>query len=188
MSYVNVGDDDKKRDDFTDLALPFSGAAYKFAFRLTRREEDATELVQETFLRAYRTFASFKNGTNCRAWLFTIVYSIFVNEYHKERRRPNLVSIDDTDESFQKAIAVWDSAAKTEIGPEVDRALDRLPEDFRTAIILVDIEEWTYEEAALILTCPIGTVRSRLFRARKMLFAELQEYAVLNGYAKETHG
>lgn len=116
------------------------------------------------------------------------MYSVFVNRYHKEQRRPEHISIDESDESFQKAIAVWDPANPNELGAEVNQALDRLPADFRSAMILVDIEEMTYEEAASILNCPIGTLRSRLFRGRKMLFVELQEYARHNGYANKTHG
>ncbi len=179
---------ENKRDSFEAIALPYTKSIYNAALRLTRRPEDAGDLVQETFLRAYRTFGNFTPGTNCKAWLFTIMYSIFVNKYRKEQRQPEHISIDESDEAYQQALAIWDPLSPTEIGTEVNQALDRLPESFRSVVLLVDVEEMTYEEAAAILDCPLGTVRSRLFRARKLLFMELQAYAHGQGYARKSHG
>ncbi|CAN5434157.1 sigma-70 family RNA polymerase sigma factor [soil metagenome] len=178
-----------KRDQFEALALPFTKSIYNTALRLTHRPEDASDLVQETCLRAYRTFSNFTPGTNCKAWLFTIMYSVFVNRYRKEQREPKSVSIEELEEKFHRSLAAaeWDSHLApnpVEMGTEVDRALNQLPESFRLTVLLVDVEEMTYEEAAAILNCPVGTVRSRLFRARKLLFLELQQYAGEKGYAR----
>ncbi len=175
---------------FEAVALPFADSLYGKALYLTRNPDDASDLVQETYLRAYRTFSSYKAGTNCRAWLFTILYSIFVNRYRKEQREPDMVSIDGLEESFHRTLADenWeaDFAALThsEIhwqGPEVAQALDKLPEAFRSAVLLVDVDGLNYEDAAGVLNCPLGTLRSRLFRARKLLFLELREYALRMG-------
>ncbi len=174
---------------FESAALPFMGALYHKAVVLTRRPEDASDLVQETYLRAYRNFASFTEGTNCKAWLFTIQYSIFVNKYRKAQREPELLSIDEMEEQFHGAIGQqnWeaDFAALDWKEPEVDAALGKLPEGFRAAVLLVDVEELSYEEAATVLACPVGTLRSRLARARRMLFVELQAYARTKGFCRE---
>ena len=114
------------------------------------------------------------------------MYSIFANRYRKEQRHPEPISIDASDEIFRLA-AASDLPNMNEIGLEVNQALDRLPEAFRSALIMVDVEELSYEEAAAALNCPVGTVRSRLFRARRLLFTELQSYARQNGYALKSH-
>ena len=174
---------------FESAALPFMGALYHKAVVLTRRPEDASDLVQETYLRAYRNFASFTEGTNCKAWLFTIQYSIFVNKYRKAQREPEMLSLDEMDEQFHSATGLqnWeaDFAALDWREPEVDAALGKLPEGFRAAVLLVDVEELSYEEAAAVLACPLGTLRSRLARARRMLFVELRDYARTKGFCRE---
>ena len=176
---------------FEAVALPFMNALYNKALHLTRSPEDAADLVQETFLRAYRTFANFAEGTNCKAWLFTILYSIFVNRYHKTQREPDTVSIEEFEETYHHGLAdpLWDDDFAVLVGseldwqgPEVSQALARLPEDFRAAVLLVDVEEFSYEEAAAVLNCPVGTLRSRLFRARRVLFVELRDYARKVGF------
>jgi RNA polymerase sigma-70 factor (ECF subfamily) len=176
---------------FEAAALPFVNALYNKALHLTRNPEDASDLVQETFLRAYRTFANFAEGTNCKAWLFTILYSIFVNQYRKAQREPDTVSIDELEATYHRELtdASWDDdfaiLAGSELdwqGPEVSRALGKLPEEFRAAVLVVDVEQLTYEEAAAILNCPVGTLRSRLFRARRVLFVELRDYARKMGF------
>ncbi len=181
---------DNKRVHFEAAALPLTKSIYNTALRLTRRHEDAGDLVQETYLRAYRTFQNFTPGTNCKAWLFTILYSVFVNKYRKDQREPEAVSIDELEEKFQSnLIAVGTdpflSLNQLEVGTEVDQALNSLPEAFRSVLLVVDVEEMTYEEAATVLNCPVGTVRSRLFRARKLLFIELQQYALKKGYVQK---
>jgi RNA polymerase sigma-70 factor, ECF subfamily len=165
-------------------------ALYNQALRLTRNSEDASDIVQETYLRAYRTFANFKEGTNCKAWLFTILYSIFVNKYRKRQREADTVSIEELEQKFHRTLAdgQWETnlvATGSELDwqePELNHALAKLPEDFRSAVLLVDVQGFTYEEAAAALECPVGTVRSRLFRARRMLFVELKDYARRKGF------
>lgn len=172
------------RAEFEDWALPVAPALYRTAHRLSRRPEDAKDLVQETFLRAYRTFGQFQPGTNVRAWLFTILHSILSNEWRRRRRAPEEVPLEIVEERFVSALraagADAESALLQRLGasPEIESALRSLPEDYRAAILLVDVEELNYEEAAEILSCPVGTVRSRLHRARKLLFASLHDYAV----------
>jgi RNA polymerase sigma-70 factor, ECF subfamily len=180
------------RTRFEETALPLLGSLYGAAVRLTDRER-AADLVQDTCLRAYRTFANFTPGTNAKAWLFTIMYSVFVNSYRKGRREPPVVSLDELEARFDRTLDVPDATAHVEIlrnpeldwkGSEAERALQRLPEEFRAAVLLVDVEELTYEEAAQVAACPLGTLRSRLFRGRKMLWLELQDYARKRGYVK----
>lgn len=175
--------------------MPVAKSLYNAALRLTQRPEDAGDLMQETFLRAYRTFSNFDSGTNVKAWLFTILYSIFVNRYRKAQREPESVSIAELEERFQRTIEVVDSRAQAAVtdnpnlgwqGPEVQEALDRLPHEFRAVVLLVDVEELSYEEAAMVMNCPLGTLRSRLSRARKMLYLALQDYARKMGYLRES--
>jgi RNA polymerase sigma-70 factor (ECF subfamily) len=185
--------DGAKREAFEAAAVPFMRALYNMALRLTGQPEDAADLVQDTYLRAYRTFENFKPGTNCRAWLFTILYSIFANQYRQTKRRPRTDSLEELEQRFQQFAQVTDDPA-TDItmvegwgwrwSPEVERALRELPEDFRAPLLLVDVEGFSYEEAASILGCPVGTVGSRLFRGRTALFVMLQEYAQQAGFGK----
>jgi RNA polymerase sigma-70 factor (ECF subfamily) len=183
-----INNAENKRSQFEAIALPFMKSIYNTALCLTHRPEDASDLVQETYLRAYRTFSNFTPGTNCKAWLFTIMYSIFVNRYRKEQREPESVSVEELEEQFHRSLAVAESDPySTQSGAmaaEVNQALNRLPESFRLAVLLVDIEEMSYEEAATVLNCPLGTLRSRLFRARKLLFLELEPYALRKGYSQ----
>lgn len=185
--------DTSQRARFEQLALPLLGPLHGTAMRLTRRPEDSADLVQETLLRAYRTFASFKAGTNAKAWLFTIMYSIFVNAYRRAQREPDMVTVQVLDERFQRSLEIPDWSAHLEIlnnpllewhGSEAERALEQLPESFRLAVLLVDVQDLSYEEAAEVAQCPLGTLRSRLFRARKALALELQVYARKIGYLK----
>ena len=184
------------RTEFEATAPPLMRVVYNAALRLVRRPQDASDLVQETYLRAYRTFANFSQGTNCKAWLFTIMYSIFINRYRKERREPQSVSFDQWEERLDRSIAtsseqpdhrmVTEGVGGRWTSPEVENALKQLPEAFRSAVLLVDVEDLTYDEAAAVLHCPIGTLRSRLFRARQLLFeAALPRLgAVGAGYAR----
>ena len=190
-SFPNESDTPSAR--FEAVALPFMNALYGKALHLTRRPEDAADLVQETFLRAYRTFANFAEGTNAKAWLFTILYSLFINQYRKDQRAPDTVSMDELEEVFHQTLADPDWEANfialvdSELdwsGPEVRTVLEQLPENFRTAILLVDVEELSYEEAATVVSCPVGTLRSRLFRARRLLFVALRDYARRLGFSK----
>jgi RNA polymerase sigma-70 factor, ECF subfamily len=188
-------DPDTKRARFEATALPFLKTLYNAALRLTGGfAADAGDLVQETYLRAYRTFESFVPGTNCKAWLLTILYSVFVNHWKRERRAAFPLPTDELEQRYHEAAAATgDVAADTaplmpdeRWGPEVDRALRLLPEALRAAVLVVDVEQLSYEEAAVALGWPIGTLRSRLFRARKQLFAALEAYAREVGYLKNS--
>lgn len=180
-----VGDDRRAR--FDAEAVVHLRAVYNAALRLTRDPERARDLTQESMLRAFRAFDTYQTGTNARAWLLKVVYSVFVNQYHQGRRTPATESIEalEMQHGFEPAAPSaptadpWQPEGWTE--PIVRDALDRLPDDFRTAVLLVDVEELSYEEAATVMGCAVGTVRSRLFRARRLLAAALTELARAQG-------
>src|SRR5205809_5444342 len=141
MAFSAPNENEPAATRFEAATLPFMEALYNQALRLTQRREDAGDVVQETYLRAYRTFANFKEGTNCKAWLFTILYSIFVNKYRKEQREPDTVSIDELEETFHRTLADRDretnfgGLARSELDwaqPDVTHALAKHPEDFRS--------------------------------------------------------
>jgi RNA polymerase sigma-70 factor, ECF subfamily len=183
------GDSRDKRARFEATAMPFMRTVYNTALRLSHRPEDASDLAQETFLRAYRTFDGFTAGTNCKAWLFTILYSVFINRYRKEQRSPPAISIEALEKRYHvhlKTAAGLDPLVGegSWADPHVEDALRQLPEAFRSAVLLVDVEELSYEEAAAALGCPLGTLRSRLFRARRLLFGALQDYARETGHLR----
>lgn len=191
MPKNNTGYDLKKYNDFEKECLPHMNSLYSYAFRFTGDRESANDLVQETYLKAFRFFDKFERGTNCKAWLFRILKNSFINDYRKKSQEPGKVDYDDI-ENFYESIksseiktshAIEDSFSSL-LDDELTEAIKRLPEDFRTIILLSDIEGLTYEEIADFLDCPIGTVRSRLHRARKMLYAKLYKYAKERGYAK----
>ena len=167
--------------------MPFAPMLYRTARRIAGRPDDANDLVQETFLRAYRTFANFQDGTNAKAWLFTIMYSIVSNQGRADRRAPVEVPVEELEGRFGVALAAEYADAeqvmlsRLEASPEVDRALRDLPDAQRAAVLMVDVEGLTYEEAAVVLDCPVGTVRSRLARGRKQLFVTLAEYVRRTG-------
>jgi RNA polymerase sigma-70 factor (ECF subfamily) len=187
-------DSEAKQAEFEATALPFLATLYNTAHRLTRGSDDAGDLVQDTYLRAFRTFENFAPGTNCRAWLLTIMYSVFINHYHKSRRQPVTVSIDELEDRFEQYLESSDDSSvasglvdvgamhAARMNPEVDTALRQLPDDFRLPVLFVDVEGLSYEEAAEVLRCPVGTIRSRLYRGRRLLFAALKEYATSMGF------
>ncbi|MGH9360549.1 MAG: sigma-70 family RNA polymerase sigma factor [Thermoanaerobaculia bacterium] len=181
----------ERRAAFEAEALPHLERLHRAARRLVRRPEEAADLVQETYLRAYRTFDGFTPGTNSRAWLFTILYSVFINIYHRQRRAPREASLSELEERFDRVLAApgWDApllalepAGAWGTSAEVTAALLALPAEFRAAVVLVDLGELSYEEAGAAMSCPLGTVRSRLARGRKLLAARLHDYAVRLGY------
>ena len=152
-------------------------------------EDDARDLLQETYLKAYRFWDKYEKGTNIRAWLFRIMKNSYINRYRKETKEPDKVDYDDI-ENFYNTIRAESTDPNdlqqqlygNLLGDEVTKALQSLPDDFRTVVILCDIEGLTYEEIAEFVECPIGTVRSRLHRGRKLLQAKLFEYAKQQGY------
>ncbi len=180
-----------RRRRFETEAVPFMQPLYRTAVHLTRSADEARDLVQETYLRAYRAFDQFTAGTNCKAWLFTIMHSIFNSAYRKARREQAGMHMLALDAEHELAAAGFDerstdganAAYRDPTDAQVERALAQLPEDFRAVVLLVDIGELSYEAAAAALQCPVGTVRSRLFRARGLLYGALQDYAREQGYA-----
>ena len=171
--------------------MPHVDSMYNFAYRLTFDEDDAKDLVQDTYLKAFRFINSFERGTNAKAWLFRILKNSFINEYRKKSKQPNKVDYneveqyynsDDVDENITTDLRV--ETVQHMIGDEISGALNNIPVDFRTVIILSDLEGFTYEEMSKILDIPIGTVRSRLHRARNMLKEKLASYAKEMGYNK----
>ncbi len=174
---------------FDNEFLPQIDSMYNFAYRLTFDEDDAKDLVQETYLKAFRFIDSFQRGTNAKAWLFRILKNSFINDFRKKSKEPSKVDYqevetyynsDDVDASITTDLRV--EAVQDMIGDEISNALNSLAVDFRTVIILCDLEGFTYEEMAKILDIPIGTVRSRLHRARNLLKEKLKSYAESMGY------
>ena len=171
---------DSERDvAFERDALPWLDDVYRFALSLTRDEADADDVVQETFLRAYRSWHTFIPGTDCRRWLFTICRNVFLRS--RERQRPT-VDLEDGEQDAVAAGSVYAAArekgyediyARLDLAPALRDAIDELAEPFRSAGILVDVEDMTYESAAEVMQVPIGTVRSRLFRGRRLLQEKL---------------
>jgi len=178
------------RKDFETEAIPHMSALYNFAMRLTHDADDSADLVQETYLKAYRFFNKFERGTNCKAWLFRILKNSFINRFRKTSQAPSTVEYDVIEEFYE---TVRDSSIETSVLDEqlfaqtldddISSALDALPEEFRTVVILCDIEGFTYQEAAEFTDCPVGTIRSRLHRARRILAGQLASYAQARGFS-----
>lgn len=188
---VENGKSSKKTKDgiFRKEFLPHADALYNFAFHLTYNEDDANDLVQETFLKSYRFIDSYQQGTNAKAWLFKILKNAFINDYRKKSKQPSkvdydeIVSYHDTDEDGHvEYLDLRQELFQGMLGDEITRALNDLPVDFKTIILLCDIEEFSYEEIAKIIDIPIGTVRSRLHRARNILKEKLRDYALKEGF------
>ncbi|MAE87030.1 MAG: RNA polymerase subunit sigma [Flammeovirgaceae bacterium] len=179
----------ERKTIFDGEFLPHLDAMYNFAYRLTFDQDDAKDLVQDTFMKAYRFINSFEKGTNAKAWLYRILKNSFINDFRKKSKEPgkvdyqeveNFYNSDNVDES--KTVDLRIDTVKDMMGDEVTNALNALAVDFRTVIILCDLEGFTYEEMAKILDIPIGTVRSRLHRARNLLKEKLKTYAESMGY------
>jgi RNA polymerase sigma factor (sigma-70 family) len=181
---------DKQKDEiFHGEFMPHINSMYNFAYRLTMDGDDAKDLLQDTYLKAYRFIESFQQGTNAKAWLFRILKNSFINDYRKKSKEPSKVDYqevesyynsDEVDRQITPDLRV--EALQDMIGDEISDALNSLDVDFKTVIILADLEEFKYDEMAKILDIPIGTVRSRLHRARNLLKEKLSEYAKKMGY------
>lgn len=175
---------------FEEEFLPQIDALYTFAYHLTYNEDDANDLVQETYLKAFRFIEKYNEGTNAKAWLFKILKNAFINQYRRKSKQPTQVDYEDItsyqdveeDSSLPGYADLREEMFQSMIGDEVTNAINALPVDFRVVILLCDIEGFTYEEISKILDIPIGTVRSRLHRARNMLKEKLREYARTMGY------
>lgn len=177
------------RDEFESLTLDHLDPLYAAALRLTKNERDAEDLVQDTFLRAFRFFDKFERGTNIKAWLFKILTNTFINRYRRKVKERSVVE-DERDTVHERFMSrdVSESTANPEqyffdrlLSDDVLAAIDALPLDFRMVVILADLQEFSYKEIAEILDCPVGTVMSRLYRGRKLLQKYLIGYAVEQG-------
>lgn len=172
--------------------MPYMDQLYGAARRMTRNAADAEDLVQETYLRAYKGYDRFAEGTNLRAWLFRILTNLFINEYRRRKRRPTEVDLGDTDtlymyrglggaELARRARSAEDELLDGLTSAEVRHAIESLSDTYRVAVLLADVEGFAYKEVAEILDVPIGTVMSRLHRGRKKLREALQEYGRTRG-------
>jgi RNA polymerase sigma-70 factor (ECF subfamily) len=175
---------------FEREALPWIDDVYRFALSLTRDESDADDVVQDTYLRAFRSWHTYLPGSDCRRWLFTICRNVFLRS--RERARPT-VELDASEIDAATAGSVFTTAvdeglddmfARLDLGPAISNALSKIPEPFRATLIIVDVEDQSYESAAEILGVPIGTVRSRLFRGRRLMQEQLLSYAVDAGFGR----
>ncbi len=183
------------RDGIGEEALNYLDALYRTALRLTRNEADAEDLVQETYLKAFRFRDKYRPGTNLRAWLFRILTNSFINRYRKKQREPRQTSVEDAEDFFlyrqisaQRDEHLFPSAEEEALAKladeDVKRAIEELPEQFRIAVILADIEGFSYKEIAEITNVKIGTVMSRLSRGRRLLGRKLWDYAKRAGYVR----
>lgn len=182
----------RKQSDFRSEMLPHLDAMYNFALRLTTDPTDAEDLVQDTVVKAYRFFSSYEKGTNAKAWLFRILKNSYINNYRKKSKRPNEVDYDEVSTFYETIRADQTDTSDLEermyrdmLDDTVTKALEDLPEDFRSVVLLCDVEGFTYEEIANMLDVPIGTIRSRLHRGRNLLRAALESYARNRGFSSE---
>jgi RNA polymerase sigma-70 factor, ECF subfamily len=183
------GTSEEQRRRFEEEALPHLDALYTMAVRLARNPHDASDLVQETILRAYRFFDRFEQGTNCRAWLLTILFNNFRNGYRRSAREQPASSPEEFERRIEAESLRPDSpnsdpeVTLSELGMEreVEAALDELPAEFREALLLVDVQELSYQEISRVLNIPIGTVKSRVSRGRSLLREALTAYAKERG-------
>jgi RNA polymerase sigma-70 factor (ECF subfamily) len=185
-----------EREQFAEQAMEHMAGLYSAALRMTRNPSDAEDLVQETYLKAYRSFGSFEDGTNLRAWLYRILTNTYINAYRSKQRRPDEQELDDIEDLYlYRRIGALESAAASRSAEdqlmdlftdgEVKDAIEALPETFRIAVYLADVEGFSYKEIADMLDIPIGTVMSRLHRGRKAMQKALYEYASDRGLLTE---
>lgn len=179
--------------DFNEEALPHMDAVFRFALRLSGSRDQAEDLVQETFLRAFRSWEKYTPGTQCKSWLFTICRNLFLRHRERGQRHDEIVSenVDRSSGPFEVVNPVWVKAVKADPeGEFFDSIVDEvvlghiqdLPEDYKTAVILSDLEGLSYQEIAEMMEVPVGTVKSRLFRGRRILQKVLYDFAVSEGY------
>ena len=170
----------RRREEFDRTALVHQASLMRMAVRLCGARHVADDLVQETYLDAWRSFHRFETGTNCRAWLYKILFFNYTRMRRKQAREPFLVELDDASET---ALRFDPQTPDSLTADSVKSAFERLPDPFRTTVFLVDVEQLTYREASEALQVPIGTVMSRLSRGRRLLRAELAPHAAAHGIA-----
>ena len=177
---------------FAEQAMQYMSSLYSAALRMTRNPADAEDLVQETYLKAYRAFGTFKEGTNLKAWLYRILTNTYINSYRARRRRPEQTDLDDVEDLYlYRRLGGLEAASAGRSAEEevlehftegdVKAAVEALPEQFRMAVLLADVEGFSYKEIADILDVPIGTVMSRLHRGRKALQKTLHDFGQERG-------
>ena len=182
--------------NFEQDAMQYARQLYSAAMRMTRNPSDAEDLVQETFLKAYRAYHTFEEGTNLKAWLYRILTNTYINKYRKDSRRPSEVdlgSVEDlylyrnigSEESAEAARSTEERVLDGLVESDIKSAVEELPENFRMPVLLADLEGFSYKEIADILDIPIGTVMSRLHRGRKAMEKSLWDYAVKRGLVPE---
>ncbi len=198
MLKLNQYNSEDPRDEdiahFQEVALIHLDELYATALRYAKNERDAEDLVQETFLKAYTNFHRFERGTNCRAWLFTILTNTFINKFRRKKKEREILGADDLRPIRQN----FHDVEKTDFYQDPEReavfksfsedlksALESLPEEFRMVVILADLNDFSYKEVAHILDCPVGTVMSRLFRGRKMMRKSLVDIAFERGIIRD---
>jgi RNA polymerase sigma-70 factor (ECF subfamily) len=187
----------QRKEEFEEVALPHLDALFSLALTLTRHRKDAEDLVQETYLRAFRFFDSYRAGTNIRAWLFRILRNTFINRYRSQKVRPEEVDFGRIEATYEHMIeesflgrdpppSPEDIVLAQTLDGELQEALDQLSEEYRLVVLMALLEEMSYKEIAAALSIPLGTVMSRLHRGRKMLQASLLEFAQRKGIVRRT--
>ena len=194
VSMPRLSANHQKGWDFEAVAMPFVDALYNTAYRMTRNSEDAEDRVHETYLKAYRYYDKFEEGTNFKAWLFKIMKNTFINNYRKKQQAPALSDVAEIGESFETQVNE-DTARQTKnpeeellenvLDEDVQKALDKLPPDYRMVVLLADLEGFSYKEIAEILEVPVGTVMSRLYRGRRLMETAMLEFARDHGYLRD---
>jgi RNA polymerase sigma-70 factor (ECF subfamily) len=186
MGHVAARD---KEELFQREMVPHMSLLYNFALRTTGNTDDAKDLLQDTYLKAYRFIDKYERGTNAKAWLFRIMKNSFINDYRRQARTPEQVDYDEIQDYYDLVKKHSDDSNdlrsqffKNMLDDDIVKAMESLTEEFRTIIILSDLEGLTYEEIAEILEIPLGTVRSRLHRARKVMQQKLRKFAIREGY------
>ena len=184
------------KEQFTSDAMQYAPQLFSTALRMTRNRSDAEDLVQETYIKGWRSFHTFQEGTNLRAWLFRIMTNTYINKYNAKKRKGTEVELDDVEELFlykrlgsidqsQLSSSAEDQMLELFTDDEVKGALESLPEDFRIPVLLSDVDGFSYKEIAEMLEIPMGTVMSRLHRGRKAMEKMLYEYARERGLIVE---
>jgi RNA polymerase sigma-70 factor (ECF subfamily) len=175
--------------EFQTEAIPYQSALYNYALKIVRNSDDAQDLVQDTYYKAYKSFHQFKSGTNSKAWMFMILKNTFINNYRKLKREPSKVDYDNIENIYEEIKSNWTNDNNLNLDfyqnlldDDLSAALAKLPMKMKEVFLLCDLEGYSYEEIADIVKVPVGTVRSRLHRARKFLQEELFGYAKVNGY------
>ena len=188
-----------RQEQFTSQAMEFMPSLYSAALRMTRNPADAEDLVQETYLKAYRAWATFTQGTNLKSWLYRILTNTFINTYRAKKRRPEQTEIEEVEDLYlyrrlgglEAAMAgrsAEDELLENFTETDVKQALESLPDTFRMAVLLADVEGFSYKEIADILGIPIGTVMSRLHRGRKALQKALYDFGMERGLVGNRDG